>query len=59
MHDDTTLLVGLDGVVVDRVELDPDGCRVLHLSTVDTPGGVSGVWDAVELGEGAGRDRAA
>ncbi len=39
MHDDTTLLVGLDGVVVDRVELDPDGCRVLHLSTVDTPQG--------------------
>jgi transposase len=39
VHDDTTLLVGLDGVVVDRVELDPDGCRVLHLSTVDTPQG--------------------
>ena len=36
MHDDTTLLVGLDGVVVDRVELDPDGCRVVHVSTVDT-----------------------
>jgi len=33
VHDDTTLLVGLDGVVVDRVELDPDGCRVVHLST--------------------------
>lgn len=36
MYDDTTLLVGLDGVVVDRVELDPDGCRVVHVSTVDT-----------------------
>ena len=36
MHDDTTLLVGLDGVVVDRVELDPDGCRVVHVSTMDT-----------------------
>jgi transposase len=36
VHDDTTLLVGLDGVVVDRVELDPDGCRVVHVSTVDT-----------------------
>ena len=33
MHDDTTLLLGLDGVVVDRVELDPDGCRVVHVST--------------------------
>ena len=34
MHDDTTLLLGLDGVVVDRVELDPtDGCRVVHLVT--------------------------
>jgi hypothetical protein len=28
VHDDTTLLVGLDGVVVERVELDPDGCRL-------------------------------
>ena len=33
VDDDTTLLLGLDGLVVDRVELDPDGCRVLHLST--------------------------
>jgi transposase len=33
VHDDTTLLLGLDGVVVDRVELDPDGCRVVHLVT--------------------------
>jgi len=33
VHDDTTLLVGLEGVVVDRVELDPDGCRVVHVST--------------------------
>lgn len=35
MHDDTTLLVGLDGVVVERVELDPDGCRVVHLATAE------------------------
>src|SRR5690349_19618122 len=33
VYDDTTLLLGLDGVVVDRVELDPDGCRVVHLAT--------------------------
>jgi hypothetical protein len=34
VHDDTTLLLRLDGVVVDRVELDPsDGCRVVHLVT--------------------------
>jgi hypothetical protein len=33
VHDDTTLLLGLDGVVVDRVEVDPDGCRVVHLAT--------------------------
>ena len=36
MHDDTTLLLGLDGVVVDRVELDPDGCLAVHVSTQDT-----------------------
>jgi transposase len=35
VQDDTTLLVGLDGVVVDRVELDRDGCRVVHVSTGD------------------------
>lgn len=34
---DTTLLLGLADVVVDRVELDPDGCRVVHVSTTDTP----------------------
>jgi hypothetical protein len=34
VHDDTTLLLGLNGVVVDRVELDPtDACRVVHLVT--------------------------
>jgi transposase len=38
VDDDTTLLLGLDGVVVERVELDPDGCRVVHLATAeDTP----------------------
>jgi transposase len=35
VHDDTTLLLGLEGVAVDRVEVDPDGCRVVHLSTKD------------------------
>ncbi len=35
MYHDTTLLLGLDGVVVDRVDLDPDGCRVVHVSTAD------------------------
>lgn len=40
MHDDTTLLLGLDGVVVDRVELDPDGCRVVHVSTADAAAAV-------------------
>jgi transposase len=34
---DTTLLLGLPDVVVDRVELDPDGCRVVHVSTTNTP----------------------
>jgi transposase len=34
---DTTLLLGLDGVVVDRVEVDPDGTRVVHVSTIDVP----------------------
>jgi transposase len=34
VHDATTLLLGLDGVVVERVALDPHGCRVVHLATV-------------------------
>jgi transposase len=33
---DTTLLLGLPEVVVDRVEVDPDGTRVVHVSTLDT-----------------------
>jgi len=37
VHNDTTLLLGLDDVVVDRVELDPDGTRVIHLTTTNTP----------------------
>lgn len=37
MHNDTTLLLGLDDMVVDRVELDPDGTRVIHVSTANTP----------------------
>lgn len=32
---DTTLLLGLPDVVVDRVELDPDGTRVVHVMTAD------------------------
>jgi transposase len=35
VHDDTTLLLGLDDVVVDRVGLDPDGCRVVHVTTAN------------------------
>jgi hypothetical protein len=31
------LLFGLADVVVDRVEVDPDGTRVIHVSTADTP----------------------
>src|SRR4030081_2162354 len=34
---DTTLLLGLPDVVVDRVEVDPDGARVVHVRTRDTP----------------------
>ena len=34
---DTTLLLGLPDVVVDRVEVDPDGTRVVHVTTRDTP----------------------
>jgi transposase len=34
---DTTLLLGLPEVVVDRVEVDPDGTRVVHVSTMDMP----------------------
>jgi transposase len=32
---DTTLLLGLDDVVVERVDLDPDGCRVVHVTTAN------------------------
>jgi transposase len=39
--DDTTLLLGLDGVVVDRVDPPgPDGCRVVHLITAEGLGAV-------------------
>ena len=37
---DTTLLLGLPGVVVDRVDIDADGTRVVHVSTLDTRRGV-------------------
>jgi transposase len=33
---DTTLLLGLPDVVVDRVEVDPDGTRLVHLRTAGT-----------------------
>jgi transposase len=36
VHHDTTLLLGLADVVVNRVEVDPDGARVLHVRTADT-----------------------
>lgn len=36
MCHDTTLLLGLADVVVDRVELDRDGCRVVHVRTAAT-----------------------
>jgi hypothetical protein len=61
VHDDTTLLLGLDGVVVDRVELDPDGGRVVYVSTLHTGHrrcGVSVVSVVVKLGEGVGPDQA-
>lgn len=35
MVNDTTRLLGLDGLVVDRVELNPDGIPVVGLSTAD------------------------
>lgn len=34
---DTTLLLGLHGLVVDRVEVDPDGTCVVHVMTMDAP----------------------
>jgi len=34
---DTTLMLSLAELVVDRGELDPDGCRVVHVSTTSTP----------------------
>jgi transposase len=37
VHNDTTLLLGLADVVVDRVELDPDGTRLIHVTTTNTP----------------------
>ncbi|GAA3690605.1 hypothetical protein GCM10022267_91270 [Lentzea roselyniae] len=35
MYNDTTLLLGLDGLAVDHVELDADGVRVVHVITAD------------------------
>lgn len=35
MHNDTTLLLDLDGLAVDHVELDADGMRVVHVITAD------------------------
>jgi transposase len=35
LNHSTTILVGLDGLVVDRVEADPDGVPVVHLVTAD------------------------
>ena len=35
MVNDTTLLLGLDGLGVERVELDTDGCPVVHVVTMD------------------------
>jgi hypothetical protein len=32
---DTTLLLGLPGVMVERVEIDPDGAPVVHVRTAD------------------------
>jgi hypothetical protein len=55
---DTTLLLGLPGVVVDRVDIDADGTRVVHVSTLDTRM-VSNVRGGVHVGEGVGLDRAA
>lgn len=55
---DTTLLLGLPDVVVDRVDVDPDGARGAR----DDEGyaaGVSVVRSALDLGEGVGLDRAA
>jgi hypothetical protein len=54
---DTTLLLGLPGVMVERVEIDPDGAPVVHVRTAD----ISRVFDVrgtVGVGEGLGLDRA-
>lgn len=39
MNNDTTLLLGLDGLAVDHVELDADGMRVVHVITADEQAG--------------------
>lgn len=36
MDHDTSLLLGLDHLVVERVELESGGCRVIHLVTADS-----------------------
>ncbi|MBV9846928.1 MAG: transposase family protein [Kutzneria sp.] len=35
MNNDTTLLLGLDGLAVDHVELDTDGIPVVHVIAAD------------------------
>ncbi len=56
----SSLLLGIDGLIVDRVLLDDSGRRVVHCST--DPGGgwvVPGLPTAVVVAEGLGNDPAA
>ncbi len=60
MSDGTTLLFGLPGVRVERVERLADGTRVVQVATARrNGGGVPVVWGGVHLGEGPGDHRAA
>ena len=54
MFDGTTLLFGLAGVRVERVERLPDGTRVVHAVTADQTAAVPVVRSVLDLGEGPG-----
>jgi hypothetical protein len=60
LEQSTTLLLGLPGVAVSRVERRDDGIRVVHVVTAaEHAGPVPGVRGRVDLVEGVGDDAAA
>lgn len=47
MSQDTSLLLGLDGLAAERVELDAEGCPVVHVVTADVEAARCPSWRVV------------